>query len=151
MESFYYASEWESSRIAKESRSDFGGVITVQSDAPLGRWMTQELRRRDWTHADFARRLGVGSGTVSRWFSGRRPNTRYCDLIADVLVADTDYVLALAGHRSEDAPLKPNDPKQRIIGLVKRVRLTEDRAAGLEGTLRGWIELDRAAKGASGG
>jgi transcriptional regulator with XRE-family HTH domain len=45
-------------------------------------WVRRELRRREWTDSDFARRLNLSTGTVSRWLSGdRHPNPRSCDLI----------------------------------------------------------------------
>ena len=34
--------------------------------------------------------------------------------------------------------------------MLQRVQLTPDRLAGLEGTLRAWIEIDRAARSREG-
>ncbi|MBL8129902.1 MAG: helix-turn-helix transcriptional regulator, partial [Chloroflexia bacterium] len=36
-----------------------------------GDWIRQELAHRGWNAADLARRLGVSSGRISEWSSGR--------------------------------------------------------------------------------
>src|ERR687898_582918 len=77
-------------------------------------WLRGQLRRRGWNAAELARRLQVPSGTISRWMTGeRQPSPRSCDLRA------------------------------AIIALLERINLTPDRAAGLQGTLTSWLELDR--------
>ncbi len=87
------------------------------------------------------------SGTISRWLRGeRQPSTRSCDLIADVFGVDVDLVLTLAGHRPQPGVAQPDDPRTELIAMLNRVQLTPDRLAGLEGTLRAWIEIDRAAR-----
>lgn len=107
-------------------------------------WVRSELRRLQWQPADLARRLDVPNGTVSRWLSGgRRPSSESALRIADVLGADQDLVLALTGHRETETALPTIDDRQRLQELLKRVRLTPDRAAGIEATLRAWIDYDR--------
>ena len=102
-----------------------------------------QLRRRGWNAAELARRLQVPSGTISRWMTGeRQPSSRSCDLLADVLGVDLDLVLTLAGHRP-DRDRRPDDQRAAIIALLERITLTPDRAAGLQGTLTSWLELDR--------
>ena len=95
-------------------------------------------------HAELARRLQVPSGTISRWMTGeRQPSPRSCDLLADVLGVDLNLVLALAGHRPGPEVTAPDDQRAAIIALLERINLTPDRAAGLQGTLTSWLELDR--------
>ena len=107
-------------------------------------WLRGQLRRRGWNAAELARRLQVPSGTISRWMTGeRQPSPRSCDLLADVLGVDLDLVLALAGHRPGPEVTAPDDQRAAIIALLERINLTADRAAGLQGTLSSWLELDR--------
>jgi transcriptional regulator with XRE-family HTH domain len=107
-------------------------------------WLRGQLRRRGWNAAELARRLQVPSGTISRWMTGeRQPSSRSCDLLADVLGVDLDFVLTLAGHRPGPEATGPDDQRAAIIALLERINLTPDRAAGLQGTLTSWLELDR--------
>ena len=107
-------------------------------------WLRGQLRRRGWNAAELARRLQVPSGTISRWMTGeRQPSSRSCDLLADVLGVDLDLVLTLAGHRPGPESIAPDDQRATIIALLERINLTPDRAAGLQGTLTSWLELDR--------
>jgi transcriptional regulator with XRE-family HTH domain len=107
-------------------------------------WLRAQLRRRGWNAAELARRLHVPSGTISRWMTGeRQPSSRSCDLLADVLGADLDFVLTLAGHRPGPELDAPDDQRATLIALLERINLTPDRAAGLQGTLTSWLELDR--------
>jgi transcriptional regulator with XRE-family HTH domain len=106
-------------------------------------WLRMQLRR-GWNAAELARRLQVPSGTISRWMTGeRQPSSRSCDLLADVLGVDLDLVLTLAGHRPGPESAAPDDQRAAIIALLERINLTPDRAAGLQGTLTSWLELDR--------
>lgn len=89
----------------------------------LANWLREQLRIREWTQSDFARRLNVGTGTVSRWMQGRPPDTSYCDLIADVLHADVDLVLSLAGHRPPVAPDALSDQRRELHALLDRIPL----------------------------
>src|ERR687898_1191527 len=107
-------------------------------------WLRGQLRRRGWNAAELARRLHVPSGTISRWMTGeRQPSSHSCDLLADVLGVDLDLVLTLAGHRPGPETIAPDDQRAAIIALLERINLTPDRAAGLQGTLTSWLELDR--------
>lgn len=116
----------------------------MTDDQNIGAWIRRQMLRRGWTAAELARRMGVGSGRISEWIGGKRiPSSASCIRLADVFDADPDVVLTIAGHRVATEPLSPDDPHARVIALVKRVRLTPDRLAGLEGTLLSWIEFDR--------
>lgn len=113
----------------------------ARSGEVIAAWIRRQLARHDWTAADLSRRLGVGSGRISEWISGKRvPNPESCLKLAEAFGADPDEVLALAGHRLPTRPLRPDDPKARIIALVKRVPMSPQQAAGLEAMLRAWLE-----------
>lgn len=110
-------------------------------------WFREQLRRRDWNMSDFSRRSGFSTGVVGHWARGSRvPSPESCDRIADVLGVDVDTVLTLAGHRPAVEPLALDDPAARLSALLRRVELTPDRAAGLEATIRAWIDFDRASR-----
>jgi hypothetical protein len=68
-----------------------------------------------------------------------------CDVIADVFGLGVDDVLTVAGHRPTEPGLDPNDPRNQIISLVRRVRMTPDRVRGLVSILEGWRDDDRKA------
>ena len=124
----------------------------MASDRDIRSWIQRELDRREWTAADLARHMGVGTGRLSEWMTGRRrPSPESCLRLADALNADPDDVLALAGHRPAMGPLTADDPKRRIISLVRRVRMTPQQAAGLEAMLTAWLEAERAERGTNGG
>ena len=72
---------------------------------PFRDWLEGELRARDWKPIDLARRVNPDSpanfaSSISKWTSGKRqPDTVSCAVIADILGADLDRVLELAGHK----------------------------------------------------
>ena len=114
------------------------------TDSAIGAWIRHELAHRDWTAADLARRLGVSSGRISEWSSGRyTPSPASCLRLAEVFAADPDRVLALAGHRA--APPAPEDAKARLIALIQRVDMSPTQIAGLEAMLTAWAETPRAS------
>lgn len=113
----------------------------MATDPNFASWMRSQLKRNDWTAADLARRVSISPGRISEWLSGKRqPSSASCLRLADAFGADPDYVLALAGHRTPAEPLPPDDPRSRIIALVKRVQMTPQQAEGLEAMLRVWLE-----------
>ena len=77
-------------------------------------WMLEEMRRREWRQADFARAAGVDVSMVSRWLQGRRPDPASLERVASALGVDLDGVLTLAGHR----PRSPRDDDPRVATLV---------------------------------
>lgn len=104
-------------------------------------WLRRQLARRDWTQADFARRLNVGTDLVSRWATGKRtPDPKSCDLIADALGVDLDIVLWQAGHRPQTQPIDPSDPRIDIHGLVDRVNWSPGNVKLITRVLRTMIE-----------
>jgi transcriptional regulator with XRE-family HTH domain len=100
-------------------------------------WLKGQLRRREWTPADFARKLDVGSGTVSMWLNGKRvPGPKSCDLIADALGVDIDVVLTAAGHRPPDIRIDPDSPEARLLPLIRQVPWDERQLRIFEEQLR---------------
>ena len=117
----------------------------LDSESTIGDWIRHELAHRDWTAADLARRLGVSSGRISEWSSGRyTPSPASCLRLAEVFAADPDQVLALAGHRA--APPAPEDAKARLIALIQRVEMTPTQIAGLEAMLTAWADAQRTTR-----
>ncbi len=68
---------------------------------PAARLVTDELKRRGWSQNDLAEKLGVNSGTLSRWMDGTRRMTR------------VDVALRIQELLGVDAGLwsRPGDPK----------------------------------------
>lgn len=88
----------------------------------IGRWLQRELDSRDWLGADLARKIGSSNGTVSNWITGaRKPNPETIQRIADVLNADVDYLLTLAGHRPADPYFDPDAPEARLLPYIRAV------------------------------
>jgi transcriptional regulator with XRE-family HTH domain len=84
-------------------------------------WMREEMRRREWRQADFARATAVDVSMVSRWLQGSRPDPASLERVAASLGADLDALLTLAGHR----PRSPRDDDPRVATLVAKVRQVE--------------------------
>lgn len=142
MDAYYFLSEVVSSNVYGDELLSPERTPVATDD--IASWLRRELLRREWSQADFARRVHASTGNVSNWLSGkRRPMPESCDRIADVMFVDRDFVLALAGHRPLDEPVDADDPGTRIAALVPRVRWTPDRAFGIERLFTGWIEFDR--------
>jgi transcriptional regulator with XRE-family HTH domain len=114
-------------------------------------WLRRQLNRNEWTQADFARRMDVSTGRISEWTTGKRvPNPKSCELIADVLGADIDLVLRVAGHRPNVESIDPDDPRVILHGMIDRVVWTEDRLDSITAQLDTMLKRDRATKAAAG-
>lgn len=80
-------------------------MVRWEGFRPFRGWLENELDRRDWRPIDLARRINPEypanvASSISKWMSGKRqPDTASCALIADILGADLDTVLELAGHK----------------------------------------------------
>lgn len=108
--------------------------VTCVDTNTFSEWFKRELLRREWSQADFAKRSKLAPSTVSAWATGdRTPDPESCDLIADVMLVDRDRVLALAGHRSLDRPLAPDDLR---IDVIAAIRLLDPD----DPTTRFWLE-----------
>jgi transcriptional regulator with XRE-family HTH domain len=135
MESLYLHTETLSSNFAIMRRQEFST------------WFKRHLRTNDWTQADFARKTGIATGTISNWARGYRvPDPPSCDLIADILGIDRDKVLALAGHRPLDLELAPDDPRRDLKALIDRVAWDEERVDTVRGMLGRWYDHDQNKK-----
>lgn len=95
-----------------------GANLEPSSPASYMEWMLEEMRRREWRQADFARASGIDVSMVSRWLHGRRPDPASLERVAAALGADLDALLMLAGHRRRAA--RDDDP--RVASLVAKVR-----------------------------
>lgn len=85
-------------------------------------WFKRQLRSRDWTQADFARRSGCATGTISNWARGTRvPDPPSCDVIADIFGIDRDDVLDRAGHRPAAEPVPDDDPRHQLHALIDHI------------------------------
>jgi transcriptional regulator with XRE-family HTH domain len=95
--------------------------------------------------ADLSRRLETPNATVARWVAGtRRPSPESCDRLADVLHADLDTILALAGHRPDLDAAPLTDEQAIAIALIRRADLSiEGRGRTLQLLLEDWITRDR--------
>lgn len=96
----------------------------------FGRWLGQQLARRDWTLSDFARLTGdpgVSPSVVSRWQRGERlPTAASCARIADALGLDVDLVLTRAGYRPPSAA-SPEDPRRAdLIAKLRCLSLSDE-------------------------
>lgn len=100
-----------------------GGIPEAQdaqraSDFPG--WLRQELTRRGWRQADFARATGVDVSMISRWMHGRRPDPASLERVSETLGLDLDGLLAMAGYRQ-----RPRNDDPRVATLAAKVRQVE--------------------------
>jgi transcriptional regulator with XRE-family HTH domain len=131
-------------------------IITVlestqyPSHMQFSEWFQRQIKRREWTQADFARRANIAQSTVSTWWTGARvPEPYSCDLIADVLGISYQEVMQVAGHLPPDRPTSEDDPRIILHALVDRIDWTRDnRLRTVEGILRMFVEDDRKIEGA---
>src|ERR687898_542152 len=101
-----------------DSAAGGSGVDGASAEPSYSAWMLEEMRRREWRQADFARAAGVDVSMVSRWLQGRRPDPGSLERVASALGVDLDALLTLAGHR----PRSPHDDDPRVATLVAKVR-----------------------------
>lgn len=107
-------------------------------------WLEQQLRRRDWSWADLARRLDATPSVVSGWRTGRRrPSPSMCVAIADVFMVDEDYVFGLAGQAPMPVRTNPDAPGEIIAAKARRLRWSDDRFAMMAQLLDTMHEQDR--------
>lgn len=117
------------------------------SDESFSKWFRSQLRRREWTQADFARRSGFSTGTISHWARGQRePDPSSAHKIADVFGLNRDLILALTGDREPDEPLAPDDPATDIVAKVRRVRWNAERVEHITYELDLYLKYDKIAR-----
>ena len=119
-------------------------AMQYPADVMFAKWFSEQLRWRDLSQAEFARRAGIPQSTVNTWVRGSRvPDPHNCDLIADALRMDIDVVLMQAGHRPDTPRTSPDDAKLLILGLVDRIDWSDNVNLQVAlGVLRPLIERD---------
>lgn len=90
--------------------------------APFGSWLSAEISRRGLNQAEFAKLIGVGTSTVSRWINGRIPEAKFIDPISDVLVLDFDVVATRAGYRPKELlQVDPNSAEAELLPYIRAI------------------------------
>ncbi len=90
----------------------------------FGRWLRDEIDRRGWTVADFARAIGCYHSVAYRWVHGAsRPRPIQCEQIARALGIDYDRVLDAAGHRPYAGASEIRSEVRRLVDAVDEPRL----------------------------
>lgn len=114
----------------------------------FGAWLRRELARLEWKYPELAQRTGVSTASISRWINGVEvPSSENSIRIAEAFFVDPDDVLALAGHRIADKPFPPDDPITEIYRMMRRMRQTPDRVAGIRAIVEMFLQTDREAQG----
>lgn len=93
-------------------------------------FLKTELRARDWSMTDLARRAGCSKQIVSQWLAENEaeritPGPASCRKLADALGVDPDYMLVLAGHRKprpeQALPDEAELTASKFIGALRDV------------------------------
>jgi SOS-response transcriptional repressor LexA len=94
--------------------------------AEFGRWLGNEIDKRDWRPADFAREVGASPQNVSRWVGGKvQPTTQSARLIARALEIPEDDVLVRAGHRATSGgAVERRSPVDNLRSLVREMPIS---------------------------
>lgn len=122
----------------------FGSAVSTE----FSRWFHRQLARHEMSQAEFSRRTGFSTGQVSMWAKGERnPSPRSIEKIADVLFADQDEVLAIAGHR----PRLPMEHLERWHSLIdpylRKLEFSELNQADLTDNLARMIKMQEMQAG----
>ncbi len=97
----------------------------------FGAWLGAELEKRGWSQRQFAKKLGMGSGTVSRWVAGGDyPQGPQIVSIARAL----DVRPALVLDQFPDAPPLPED---EVFYASLPGDLTDEEKRGIRAYIRG--------------
>ena len=87
----------------------------------FGEWLRSEIERRDLSISEFARRIGVSHGTVSRWLSAtRRPDADSAGRIARALGVPPVVVLDMLGQRQ--SPTTQTEHLEQRLGRLHAER-----------------------------
>lgn len=89
--------------------------------ADFGRWLENEIDKRDWRQADFAREGRFKPQNVSRWVKGTaQPSSHSARMIARTLRIPEDDVLVRAGHKADSGGHRPQQsPVDSLRTLVR--------------------------------
>lgn len=107
-------------------------VTTVNQTVPgivLKDFLNRQMKLRGRLPSQFARDLGVSHPTVGRWLTGEDvPNTKCCQLIANLTGEPVVRILKMAGHLPADFDIEqPTDlpPFREYIALKYPDKLSE--------------------------
>ena len=110
--------------------------VYVVSEEYFSPWLRKQLARREWTPADFARRLHASEGTVSHWLRGERlPRPSSCERIADALGLPYEEVMQRAGYLPANERSPDDETRDRIKALIDGIPMSV--LATVEPMLRG--------------
>lgn len=91
--------------------------------ADFGRWLENEIDKRDWKQADFAQEGNFKPQNVSRWIKGAaQPSYRSARQIARTLRVSEDEVLERSGHKQAGTSITlPPSPVDHLRSLVHQL------------------------------
>lgn len=124
-------------------------VIRLSPDAGslvFGTWLASEIRRRGLNQSEFAKLVGVGTSTVSRWINGRLPEASLLERIADVLVLDYDILATRAGYRPRELlEMDPDSAEAQLLPYIRAIEWSERELEMVKAQLRFLAEVQRGA------
>ncbi len=85
-------------------------------------WLNEELKVRDWSQSELARRCGVTAPAINRILSGQRtPSTDICISIARALGVSPENVLRRAGilPRAFEELVEKDPDLREIVNLMR--------------------------------
>jgi len=107
-------------------------------------WLVEEMRRRDWSQANLAKKTGISRGGISNLINRvRQPSPKTCRAISHAFDMPVDLVLQKAGilptgNNSDEDPLirmithlssqlDPEDREEIIAFIQTKKRIGEQR------------------------
>lgn len=88
----------------------------------LKEWLSQELKRRNWSHNELARQAGLSQSTVSSVISGNRnAGADFCVKVASALDVPPEMLLKMAAILPSDSPPLDDPTLQELIELAKNL------------------------------
>lgn len=121
-------------------------MVITDTRKPFALWFRALLDDREMSQADAARRLGISTGRVSEWLTGKmRPSAQSCLKIARTFMVDEDQVLVAAGRRSADPHYDPDSPEAKLLPYIRAIDWSKhDRELALiQRQLEFMAEVDR--------
>lgn len=110
----------------------------------FGDWLRQQLKKREWSQGELARRSGYRPGVVSTWVNDKRlPRERSLKDIARALELPEDEVFAAAGYEPEGAD-GSRLAREEALQMIQRV---EQINRELRATLEAFVVTEVVAEG----
>lgn len=101
-------------------------MSTDHQKTVFAEWLSQELKRRGWSQAEFSRRSGVDRQRISEYLRGLFvPDARMAQLIADGLGVSASVVLIKTGKIESELMYDPEGDRQQLVALINRVNLDD--------------------------